>query len=78
MFISCLIAVARISNTMLKKKKKVVRMGVLALFLNLEKKFSDLLTEYDVSGGFFTNGLSYFEMWSLCTHFDESFIITEC
>ena len=53
-------------------------MGVLALFLNLEKKFSDLLTEYDVSGGFFTNGLSYFEMWSLCTHFDESFIITEC
>lgn len=40
MFISsCVIAVARIFNTMLKKKKKVARMGVLALYLNLEKKF---------------------------------------
>ena len=76
MFISCLIAVARISNTRLKKK--VARMGVLALFLNLEKKFSDLLTEYDVSGGFFTNGLSYFEIWSLCTHLVEIFIINGC
>ena len=55
---------------------KVVRKGILFLFLILEKMLFTI--EYDVSYGFVIYGLRYVEGCSLCAHFLRVFIINEC
>ena len=52
---------------------KVVRVGILVLFLILEEKFQLFSIEYDVSCWFVTCGLYYVELCSLCTHLVEIF-----
>ena len=47
--------------------------GILVLFLILEKKLQPLAIEYDVIYGFVKYGLYYVEVCSLYTHFVESF-----
>ena len=49
-----------------------IKVGILALFLILEKRFS-ALHSYDVSCGFIMHSLHYLEIHSLYTHFVESF-----
>ena len=51
---------------------KVVRMGILVLFLNLRKCFQLFTVEYDVSCGFIIYGLYCVEVCSLYTHFVKS------
>lgn len=52
--------------------------GVLVLSLTLEEDFQLFTIEYDVSFGFVIIGLYYVEIYSLCTNFDEVFIINGC
>ena len=52
---------------------KVARVGILVLFLILEKWFRFLTAEYDVSCGFVIYALYFVELCSLCTYFLKSF-----
>ena len=65
---SCLIAVAMPSNTMLNRSGESVRPCIVS---EIRGKFLFFTTEYDVSGGFFINGLYYVEICSLYTTFDK-------
>ena len=50
-----------------------MRVDILVSFLILEEMLSVLRTENDVCCGFVIYGLYYVEIYSLYTHFDESF-----
>ena len=70
---SCLISVARISNTILNKSN---RGSIFDLLLILKEKLSAFTIEYDINCGFFRYGLYCIDVCTLYTHFLESFIIS--
>ena len=67
---SCLIIVARNSNT---TWIKVARVVILVLFVILEEMLSAFHHDYDVNYGFVINGLCYVEAYSLFAPFLEYF-----
>ena len=69
---SCLISVARISNTILNKSN---RGGIFDLLLILKEKLSAFTIEYDINCGFFVYVLYCVDVCTLYTHFIESCIM---
>ena len=65
---SCLIAVARTSNTMLTRSGENGHPCLLPEF----KEFQIFTVDYDFSCEFAINGLYYADVHSLYTHFDDS------
>ena len=74
-YFSSLTAMARASKTVLNKSGK---MGILLLFLILEKMLLAFHSWYDVSYQFVICGLYFVELCFLYVHFLENFIINGC